>query len=156
MSDPGRYTVGWIYAIATEFVTAQAIFDEAHNRAEQVATKDNNSYALGRIGEHNIAIAVLPDSEYSTNSAATVTRDMLHSFFSIRIRLKVEIRGRTPNDQHDIRLRDDVVIPPQSDKKGVFQYRFNKSLKEALSDDRLPRSAANETSHNSQQTQSYT
>jgi hypothetical protein len=33
MSNPRDYTVGWIYAISTEYVAAQAFLDEKYDRA---------------------------------------------------------------------------------------------------------------------------
>ena len=60
MSDPRNYTVGWICAIRTEYVAAQAFLDEKHGRPENVSPHDNNDYTLGRIGKHNVVIAVLP------------------------------------------------------------------------------------------------
>ena len=58
------YAVGWICAISTEYVAAQAFLDERHDRPEYVSANDNNDYTLGKIGEHNVVIAVLPDGEY--------------------------------------------------------------------------------------------
>lgn len=37
-----EYTVGWICAIRTEYVAAQAILDEKHSRPNYVASNDNN------------------------------------------------------------------------------------------------------------------
>ncbi|KJZ74569.1 hypothetical protein HIM_06165 [Hirsutella minnesotensis 3608] len=130
MPDPTDYTVGWICAISTEFVAAQAFLDEEHDRPESLYSTDNNNYALGRIGKHNIVIAVLPDGEYGTSSAAIVARDMLHSFPSIRIGLMVGIGGGAPSAKHDIRLGDVVVSTPHDGKGGVFQYDFGKTLQE--------------------------
>jgi nucleoside phosphorylase len=81
---------------------------------------DNNDYTLGRIGKHNVAIAVLPNGEYGTSSAAGVARDMLHSFLNIRIRLMVGIGGGALTPKHDIRLGDIVVSAPRDGKGGVF------------------------------------
>lgn len=47
------------------------------------APHNNNNYALKRIGEHNVAIAVLLGREYSTASAASVASDMLYTFPNI-------------------------------------------------------------------------
>ena len=87
------YTVGWICAIATEHVAAQVFLDEKHDRPEHVHLHDYNDYTLGRIGRHNIVIAVLPDGEYGISSATMVATDMLHSFLNIRIGLMVGIGG---------------------------------------------------------------
>jgi nucleoside phosphorylase len=91
---------------------------------------DNNDYTLGRIGKHNVAIAVLPNSEYGTSSAAGVARDMLHSFPNIRIRLMVGIGGGALTPKHDIRLGDIVVSAPRDGKGGVFQYDFGKKIQD--------------------------
>ncbi|KZL66078.1 hypothetical protein CI238_06213 [Colletotrichum incanum] len=128
MSDATKYTVGWICALPTEFNAAQAFLDEEDEDQPSVAPKDNNSYALGRIGNHNVVISVLPDGEYGTNSAAAVARDMLHSFPNVRIGLMVGIGGGAPSSKHDVRLGDVVVSSRDGGKGGVFQYDFGKAI----------------------------
>ncbi|RYC79570.1 hypothetical protein BFJ63_vAg17544 [Fusarium oxysporum f. sp. narcissi] len=128
MANPQDYTVGWICALITEFVAAQAFLDEEHESPREVAQNDNNNYALGRIRSHNIVIAVLPDKEYGTAVAATVARDMIHSFPNIRIGLLVGIGGGAPSPNHDIRLGDIVVSSRDGGKGGVLQYDFGKTI----------------------------
>lgn len=130
MPNPEDYTVGWICAISTERVAAEAFLDEKHEDAENVSIHDNNAYALGRMGNHNVVIAVLPDGEYGTASAATVARDMLHTFPNVRIGLMVGIGGGVPSAEHDIRLGDIVVSAPRNGKGGVFQYDFTKTARD--------------------------
>ncbi|OPB38114.1 hypothetical protein A0O28_0012180 [Trichoderma guizhouense] len=130
MPNPEDYTVGWICAISTERVAAEAFLDEKHEGPEDVSAHDNNDYALGKMGRHNVVIAVLPDGEYGTASAATVARDMLHSFPNIRIGLMVGIGGGVPSAKHDIRLGDIVVSAPRNEKGGVFQYDFGKTMQD--------------------------
>jgi nucleoside phosphorylase len=130
MSNPQKYTVGWICAVTTEFVAARAFFDEKHDQLETIADNDNNNYALGRIGKHNVVMAVLPKSEYGTTSAATVARDMLRSFPNIRFGLMVGIGGGVPSAKHDIRLGDVVVSARSNGKGGVFQYDYGKAIQE--------------------------
>ncbi|KAF3927237.1 hypothetical protein ABW20_dc0107143 [Dactylellina cionopaga] len=127
MSNPEDYTVGWICAICTEYVAAQTLLDEEHEAPEFVSPRDNNDYTLGRIGKHNVVIAVLPDGEYGTDSAACVARDMLHSFRNIRIGLMVGIGGGAPSDKHDVRLGD-VVVGVVRNGAGVLQYDFGKTI----------------------------
>ncbi|KAL0929340.1 uncharacterized protein CTRU02_215696 [Colletotrichum truncatum] len=127
MSDASKYTVGWICALPIEFNAAKAFLDERHEDSPPpVARHDNNSYALGRIGNHNVVIAVLPDGEYGTTSAAVVARGMLHSFPNVRIGLMVGIGGGAPSSKHDVRLGDIVVSSCKGGKGGVFQYDFGK------------------------------
>ncbi|KAL3965725.1 hypothetical protein ACCO45_000033 [Purpureocillium lilacinum] len=98
---------------AAETTPASAFLEEEHEGPESLPHNDNNSYALGKIGGHNAVIAVLPKSEYGTTVAATVARDMVHSF---------------PN--HDIRLGDIVVGSRSGDKGGVYQYDYGKAIQE--------------------------
>ena len=130
MADPKDYTVGWICAISTEYVAAQAFLDEKHDGPEYVSPNDNNIYTLGRVGNHKVVIAVLPDGEYGIAAAAGVARDMLHSFPNIRIGLMVGIGGGAPSRKHDIRLGDIVVSAPRDGKGGVFQYDFGKTVQD--------------------------
>ena len=130
MPNPSDYTVGWICAISTEYVAAQAFLDERHDGPEYVSTNDNNDYTLGRVGKHNVVIAGLPDGEYGIAAAAGVARDMLHSFSNVRIGLMVGIGGGVPSQKHDIRLGDVVVSAPRDGKGGVFQYDFGKTIQD--------------------------
>ncbi|KAH7187797.1 hypothetical protein DER44DRAFT_833844 [Fusarium oxysporum] len=127
MSNPNDYTVGWICAITTEYVAAQEFLDEEHEGPEYVSPNDTNHYTLGKVGKHNVVIAVLPDNEYGKSSAASVARDMLHSFPNVRIGLMVGIAGGAPG-KHDIRLGDIVVSSAGNGKGGVFGYDFGKAI----------------------------
>ncbi|KAK0367705.1 hypothetical protein CLIM01_14938, partial [Colletotrichum limetticola] len=105
-----------------------AFLDDEDEEQPPVAQNDNNNYALGRIGNHCVVIAVLPDGEYGTNAAAAVARDMLHSFPNVRIGLMVGIGGGAPSPKHDVRLGDIVVSSRDGGKGGVFQYDFGKAI----------------------------
>jgi nucleoside phosphorylase len=72
--------------------------------SEYVSPNDNNDYTLGKVGKHNVIIAVLPHGEYGISSATSVAKDMLHSFPNVRIGLMVGIGGGAPSPKHDIRL----------------------------------------------------
>ncbi|OOQ88032.1 hypothetical protein PEBR_14662 [Penicillium brasilianum] len=128
MSEPANYVVGWICAIATEYVAAQEFLDEEHEQPTFVSPNDTNNYTLGKIGGHNVVIAVFPDGEYGTASAASVATNMLNSFPNIRIGLMVGIAGGVPSERHDVRLGDVVVSTSRNGEGGVFQYDFGKSL----------------------------
>jgi nucleoside phosphorylase len=84
---------------------------------------------LGRLGKHNVVIAVLPDGEYGTASAASVGTNMLHSFPNVRIGLMAGIGGGAPS-KHDVRLGDIVVSAPRDGESGVFQYNFRQTIQE--------------------------
>ncbi len=128
MPNRSDYNVGWICAVSTERVAAMACLDEQHDGPESVSPNDNNIYALGSVGNHNVVIAGLPDGEYGVAASATVARDLLHSFPNVRIGLMVGIGGGAPSSGHDIRLGDIVVSAPRNGHSGVFQYDFGKSI----------------------------
>jgi hypothetical protein len=122
MSNPEGYTVGWICALSTETVAAREFLDEEHPTLNYQHPQDNNSYTLGRVGKHNVVIAVLPNGQYGISSAAGVVKDMLHSFQKIRICLMVGVGGGAPSGKHDMRLGDIVVSTPGNGHSGVLQY----------------------------------
>jgi len=125
--DPKDYTVGWICALATEYVAAGAFLDEEHGRPDELSPNDNNDYTLGKVGKHNVVVAVLPDGQYGTDAAAKVAGNMLNSFPNVRIGLMVGIGGGVPT-KHDIRLGDIVVSTARDGMGGVFQYDFGKTI----------------------------
>ncbi|KAJ5962305.1 hypothetical protein N7501_007246 [Penicillium viridicatum] len=79
-----------------EYVAAQEFLDEEHEKPSFVSPNDTNDYILGKICEHNVVIAVLPDS------------------------LMVGIGGGVLSEKYDIRLGDIVVSAPRGSKGGVF------------------------------------
>ncbi|OAQ96055.1 hypothetical protein LLEC1_04624 [Akanthomyces lecanii] len=122
------YTIGWICALATEYVAARALLDDKHGKPEYLSPNDGNNYTLGQMGHHKVVIAVLPDGKYGTASAAAVASDMMCSFRNVRVGLMVGIAGGAPSPKNDIRLGDIVVSSPQDNKPGVIQYDFGKNI----------------------------
>ncbi|KAH0538460.1 hypothetical protein FGG08_004958 [Glutinoglossum americanum] len=123
---PQEYTVGWICALPKEMTVAIALLDEEHESLH--LQDDDNSYALGRIGNHNVAIACLPLGQIGTTSAAIVATRMKSSFRSIRFSLMVGIGGGVPSERYDIRLGDVVVGMPDHEYGGVVQYDLGKTV----------------------------
>ncbi|KAL3470282.1 purine and uridine phosphorylase [Aspergillus californicus] len=128
LQRPTDYTVGWICAIVTEYAAAQEFLDEEHEAPDFVSPGDTNDYILGRIGKHNVVIAVLPDGEYGIAAAAAVVTNLQNSFPNVRIGTLVGIGGGVPSERHDIRLGDVVVSAPRDGKGGVFQYDYGKTM----------------------------
>ncbi|GAM42232.1 Pfs domain protein [Talaromyces pinophilus] len=121
------YTVGWICALSVEMAAASVMLDETHSNLP-VHASDHNAYTLGRIGNHNIAIASLPSGVAGTTSAAVVASQLTSSFPSIRFLLMVGIGGGVPDpDDKDIRLGDVVVSQPGGTSGGVVQFDFGKA-----------------------------
>ncbi|KAI4715620.1 purine and uridine phosphorylase [Aureobasidium sp. EXF-10727] len=128
MSDPQKYTIGWICAIATEYTAACQFLDKKHSLPTHISAHDTNGYTLGEMAGHNIVIAVLPRGEYGLSSAASVAANMLNSFPNIRIGLMVGVGGGAPTADHDIRLGDVVVSSPGDQTGGVYQYDYGKTI----------------------------
>jgi nucleoside phosphorylase len=122
------FGVGWICALATELVAVCELLDEEYIVDNLDYQNDANIYVFGRIGRHNIVISCLPKGRYGLTSAASVARDMLRSFPSIRFGLTVGIGGGAPSKRHDIRLGDVVVGCPTSASGGVMNYQYGKSI----------------------------
>jgi hypothetical protein len=116
------------------------MLDEIHQSL--LTSQDNNCYILGRMGVHNVIIAVM--LEISNRSVVTVTTQLLNNFKLIRFGLLVGIRGGIPsNDKDDIWLRDVVVSKlittfrrvVQFDKRKIYpnkQFEQTKTLKKPL------------------------
>ncbi|KAK2595026.1 hypothetical protein QQS21_007280 [Conoideocrella luteorostrata] len=124
---PEAYTVAWICAITTEYVAARQFLDEQHDGPDYQSPNDNNDYTLGKIGKHNVVLAVLPYGEYGLSNATGVAKDILHTFPKIKIGLMVGIGGGAPTPKQDIRLGDVVV---GAGNGGVFQYDFGKAIQD--------------------------
>lgn len=126
-----NYTVGWICAIEPEYLAAELCLDETHPRMTcRLSPNDTNIYVLGKIGDHNVVIACLPNGSYGTISAANVATNMLRSFPNVRIGLMVGLGGGAPTPDSDIRLGDIVVSSPGDGQGGVFQHDFGRTIQD--------------------------
>lgn len=119
------YTIGWICAVPVELAAASAMLDEKHDPYGEQDPEDTNNYRLGRMGRHNIVMTCLP--EYGTTPAATVAKDMLRTFKSIKVGLLVGIGAGVPSKRDDIRLGDVVVSNADEIYGGVVQWDRGKS-----------------------------
>jgi hypothetical protein len=84
-SNPQDYYVGWICTAQTEYVVACEFLDKEYPTPATSPLRDDNTYTFGRIGHHNVVIACLLRGRYGLTLAASVARDMLRSFTSIRL-----------------------------------------------------------------------
>jgi nucleoside phosphorylase len=121
-----EYTVGWVCALPIELAAAQEMLDADHE-TPQCDAHDTNIYTCGRIGEHNVVIACLPEGQTGTNSAAAVAVQMKSTFALTRFGLMVGIGGGVPSEEADIRLGDVVVSKPHKKHGGVVQYDSGKT-----------------------------
>jgi nucleoside phosphorylase len=121
-----EYTVGWVCALPVELAAAQEMLDEEHD-TPPIDAHDTNIYTCGRVGEHNVVIACLPEGQTGTHSAAAVAMQMSLAFRSTRFGLMVGIGGGVPSEEADIRLGDVVVSKPHTIHGGVVQYDSGKA-----------------------------
>ncbi|KAK1839639.1 vegetative incompatibility protein het-e-1 [Colletotrichum chrysophilum] len=122
-----EYTVGWICALPLEMAAAKGMLDQIHPDLPEQDPADHNNYILGHIQGHNVVIACLPAGIYGTTTAATVAKDLLRTFKSIRFGLLVGIGGGAPSRANDIRLGDVVVSQPTGTTGGAIQYDRGKT-----------------------------
>ncbi|KAF5712420.1 ankyrin protein [Fusarium mundagurra] len=85
---------------------------------------DINSYTLGSIGPHNIAITCLPKGMIGNVPAATVASHLVTTFPSIKAGLMVGIGGGVPSNK--VRLGDVVVGTSSGDYPGVVKWDAGK------------------------------
>jgi len=124
---PESYHVGWISAVHTEYVAACELLDEEF-QTPQRAHHDDNAYTCGRIGDHKVVVACLPQGRHGLTSAATVATNLRRSFPAIQFGLMVGIGGGAPSARHDIRLGDVVVSSPTGKTGGVIHYELGKTI----------------------------
>jgi nucleoside phosphorylase len=83
------------------------MLDEEH---EELPTRDDNHYILGRVSRHNVVIAGLPEGYHGTVRATRVLTDLRSTFPAVDRCLLVGIGGGFPNPPlQDIRLGDVIV-----------------------------------------------
>ncbi|KAJ6131196.1 hypothetical protein N7523_001656 [Penicillium sp. IBT 18751x] len=117
-----------LYAIPIEYIAARSFLGEEHEASTLMSPNDTSDYTLGKIRNHNVVIAVLPDSEYGTTSGASVAPNMLNGSPNIRIGLVVGISGGVPSEKQDVRLGDVVVSASRNGAGGVLWYDFGKAM----------------------------
>jgi nucleoside phosphorylase len=88
--------------------------------------RDTNSYILGRIDVHKIALTCLPI--VGNNSAGLVAHHMRNTFVNLKFGLMVGIEGGVPSEEPEIRLDDVVVSKPSGTHSGVIQYDSGKFI----------------------------
>ena len=126
ITQPGEISVGIICPLPIEVAAMRQMLDERYST--QQFPRDPNLYYLGRIGEHNVVIAGLPEGLTGIAPATTVAERLSTSFDAVKALLLVGIGGGVPTIKNDMRLGDVVVSRPDGKYGGVVQYDFGKSL----------------------------
>jgi nucleoside phosphorylase len=124
--QPEDISIGIICPLPIEVAAMIQMLDERHSTRQ--FPPDPNLYHLGRIGDHNVVIAGLPEGLIGIASATTVAERLCVTFCSVKALLLVGIGGGVPTTKNDMRLGDVVVSRPDGKYGGVVQYDFGKSL----------------------------
>lgn len=123
-----KYGVAIICAMSFEMSAVRYMLDQEHPRLPN-QNGDSNSYIVGELAGHNVALACLPGSQ-GKGAAAVVATNMNRTFPSIRYRFLVGIGGGLPSDKHDVRLGDVVVSMPEGQHGGVVQYDLGRDTED--------------------------
>lgn len=116
------YKIAIICALPTELMAVRSLFDDFRDEAFPQHENDTNTYALGRLGCHNVVAAGLAYGEYGMNAATKVASDIGKSFPAVKWYFVVGIGGGVPSRKRDIRLGDVVV------STGVIQHDIGKAI----------------------------
>lgn len=119
--EVARYTIGWIAPLPLELIAAKAVLDEYHGDIHI----DEYIYHGGRIGKHNVVMAVQP--KMGTDAASDLAARMRAAFRNIEYFVVVGIGGGVPSygppgAQYQIVLGDVVVSYPRGRYGGIVQY----------------------------------
>jgi nucleoside phosphorylase len=122
------YTIAWVCSMAVEAVASMEMLDESHPYLPSGYAKDNNSYTLGKIGEHNVVIVTSTAGAWSTCTHASLISDTLRVFPGISLCLSIGIGAGVWSSTHDIRLGDVVVSCPSGKLPAVIQLDLGKDV----------------------------
>ncbi|KAI6760479.1 hypothetical protein HG530_009339 [Fusarium avenaceum] len=118
------FYIAIVCALPREADAITLLFDhfwDKHGDSYGRAEEDTNSYITGRIGEHNIVLALLP--KVGNNTSAIATARLRSSYTGLKLVILVGICGGVPRiDGFDTRLGDVVV------SKTVIQYDLGRQF----------------------------
>ncbi|KAF5530869.1 kinesin light chain [Fusarium mexicanum] len=110
-TDRGSFRVAIICALSREADAVSLLFEHFWDKERGPygrADGDTNHYITGRIGEHDIVLAVLPGM--GTNSAAAATASLRSSYTGLKLALLVGICGGVPRVANFDAYLGDVVV----------------------------------------------
>lgn len=117
------FEIAIICALPLEYDAVALLFDQFWDQNGDLygrASGDHNNYTTGRIGKHNVVLALLPHMGKANAAGAAAS---IRSSYGIRLALLVGICGGVPRPRHydDEILLGDVVI-----SKTVVPYDFGR------------------------------
>ncbi|RVD83561.1 uncharacterized protein DFL_007945 [Arthrobotrys flagrans] len=121
---PESFKIAIICPMAVELAPILAVLDAEYEGI--CFASERNNYTLGRIGNHNVVVTVMPG--IGNNRAAAVVTQLTNDFKFLKFGLLVGIGGGIPDLPHyDIRLGDVVVSKPTAAFGGAVQFDRGKT-----------------------------
>ncbi|KAJ4855339.1 phosphorylase superfamily domain-containing protein [Trichoderma breve] len=117
-----QFHIAIICALPREADAVMLLFDEFWDEDSDPfgrANGDTNTYNTGRIGKHNVVLAILPGM--GTNNAASATASLRSSYSNLKLALLVGICGGVPRIADEDVFLGDVVV-----SKAIVQYDFGR------------------------------
>lgn len=121
-SSRADFYIAIICALPRESDAVALLFDEFWDDDGDTfgrSAGDTNTYTTGRIGKHNVVLAVLPN--IGTTTAAAAAASMQSSYTNLRLALLVGICGGIPTIAGQDALLGDVIV-----SKTVIQYDYGR------------------------------
>lgn len=106
-----EFHVAIICTLTLEYDAVSLVFDQFWDEDDEPygrAQGDTNTYTTGRIGKHNVVLALLPNM--GTASAAGAAANFRSSYSGLKLALLVGICGGVPGTGADEMMLGDVVI----------------------------------------------
>ncbi|KAL1638016.1 hypothetical protein SLS58_009037 [Diplodia intermedia] len=123
------YDVVWIYALPdVELDPARLMLDDEHKTPCIDRNFDDTTYICGRVEEHRVVVAYLPEGETGNVSVSRLTYPLFRSFPNIKIALLVGMGGGVPrsgregNPLNEIYLGDVGIGFPGDGEAAVVYY----------------------------------
>ncbi|KAI9896032.1 hypothetical protein N3K66_009101 [Trichothecium roseum] len=121
-SDRRSFRTAIICALPREADAVALLFDQywdeecdPYGRADG----DTNTYITGRIGGHNVVLAILPNM--GTNSAAAATASLRSSYTDLKLAILVGICGGIPHIANSDAFLGDVIV-----SRTIVQYDYGR------------------------------
>lgn len=135
-----NYTVGWICALTSEFEASKAILDYEYRlpfpdkncdpKTDPNSSYGRDSYAYGRIGNHDVVLVCMSSHYYKTSSVSGVLKDMRRFNPFLRFLFMMGIGGGVPSTSKDIRRGDVIVSDLAINPGGFMQYDSSRISRE--------------------------
>ncbi|KAI8670400.1 CCHC-type domain-containing protein [Fusarium keratoplasticum] len=121
-ADRKSFRVAIVCALPHEADAVTLLFDQFWDEEGDPygrADGDTNTYITGRIGDHHVVLAVLPNM--GTNSAAAATASLRSSYTGLKLAILVGICGGVPRIANFDAFLGDTVV-----SKTIIQYDYGR------------------------------